>query len=93
MPFSSRRNVIKVEQGSHSQKYSTMLEPLTVGLSDRLKAGSASSRKSLPSLRLRNDLKHEGLAHFANIEDPLGFFLRILFLHYLRCDDASHNSM
>ena len=51
VPFSSRRNVIEVEQASHSQKYSTILELPKVGLSDKLNAGSASSRKSLPSAR------------------------------------------
>jgi hypothetical protein len=42
------RSAIEVEQASHSQKYSTVFES-RVRLSDDLSAGSASSRKSLPS--------------------------------------------
>jgi len=51
VPFSSSRNVTEAEQALHSQKYSTTLEPLNVEPSGAIRAGSASSRKSLPSVR------------------------------------------
>jgi hypothetical protein len=60
--------VIEDKQRSRSQKYSEMSESPKVRLSDALKAGSASSRKSLPSLRWWDDLEHDGLAHLATIQ-------------------------
>jgi len=61
------------EQRLHSQKYSTLLWLLALELAEGVNSRSASSRKSLPSWRLRNDAKHDGLAHFANIQNPSPF--------------------
>jgi hypothetical protein len=60
VPSSVRRRVIVDAQRWQSQKYSTLD-------SDERNAGSLSRRKSLPSLRERNEAEHEGLLHLATI--------------------------
>ena len=64
VPPSFRRRVIVDAQLWQSQKYSGV-ETL-----HDLKVGSFSRRKSLPSLRERNEAEHEGLLHLATITAP-----------------------
>jgi hypothetical protein len=64
VPSSLRRRVIADEQRWQSQKYSTRVD------SDERIAESLSRRKSLPSLRERNEAEQEGLLHLATITAP-----------------------
>jgi hypothetical protein len=73
VPSCPSRNAMNSEQGPHSQKYSTLLWRLASRLAEGVDPGSASSRKSLPSWRLRNDAEHDRLAHFATIQNPSPF--------------------
>ena len=43
------------------------------GVGRRVNPESASSRKTLPSWRERNDEEQDGLAHFATIQNPSDF--------------------
>jgi len=67
VPSSFRRRVIVDAQRWQSQKYSGV-ETL-----HDLRVGSFSRRKSLPSLRERNEAEHEGLLHLATITAPHWF--------------------
>jgi hypothetical protein len=78
VPSCPRRSAMNSEQGPHSQKYSTLLWLLASELAEGVNTRSASSRKSLPSWRLRNDAQHDGLAHFATIQNPSPFYAYIL---------------
>lgn len=81
VPSALRCNAMLFEQRLHNQKYS-VLSRLAVApklLSAEAGEGSASSRKSLPSWRYRNEAEHDGLAHFASIQTHRTFSTCSLF--------------
>lgn len=55
------------------------------------RVGFESKKPSLPEVEERSEAR--GASAFRQHTGPPRVLLRILFLHYLRCDDASHNSM
>jgi len=74
-----RRKIIAFEQRLHSQKYSVLLgRLLEFNLPPEPGVGSASSRKNLPSCKERTKTEQDGLAHFANISEPIA----LLCLHF-----------
>lgn len=78
VPSCPRRSDINFEQRLHSQKYSTPLSLLAQELAEGVNPESASSRKTLPSWRERNDEEQDGLAHSATIQNPSVFYTHSL---------------